>query len=76
MKVIAINDAPLPQNMRFFERRSYYVGDIFEVYDKSRCGNDYLIIYNHKLEVNMDVNPDNFITLEEWRERKLTELGI
>lgn len=71
MKVIAINDAPLPQNMSFFERRAYYVGDIFEVYDKRKS---YLIIYNHKLEVNMDVNPDNFITLEEWREIQLNKI--
>ena len=68
MKVIAINDAPLPQNR---DNRAYYVGDIFEVYDKRKS---YLIIYNHKLEVNMDVNPDNFITLEEWREIQLNKI--
>jgi len=80
MKVIAINDSPIPESgyhhNGVYIDRAYYLGDIFEVYDKPKWGKDYLIIYHHKLKENMDVNPENFISLEEWREQKLNELGI
>jgi len=77
MKVIAINDSPLPE-------RAYYKGDVFEIYDGSyimlrrrrRRTEDYLIIYHDKLEIPMDVDTRDFITLREHREIKLKELGI
>ena len=80
MRVIAINDAPIPQRGYYhngvYMDRAYYKGNIFQVYDKPIHPNDYLIIYHHILEMNMDVDPSNFITLEEWREMKINELGI
>lgn len=82
MKVIAINDAPIPErgylhNGVYYDR-AYYKGNIFEVYDMTGTtwGRDYLIIYHDKLETTMDVDPNNFITLEEWRNQKLDKLGI
>ena len=76
MKVIAINDSPLPE-------RPYYKGDVFEIYDgpyimlrRRRRTEDYLIIYHDELEIPMDVDTRNFITLREHREIKLKELGI
>lgn len=81
MKVIAINDAPFRSphhhNGVYYER-AYHKGDIFEVYDRTSTswGKDYLIIYHDKLETTMDVNPDNFITLEDYREQQIDKLGI
>jgi hypothetical protein len=91
MKVIAINDAPLPLKAfraipkkgyyykGVYIERAYYKGDIFEVYDKCTGrghGKSYLIIHHDKLETTMDVDPNNFITLEEYRNQKLDQLGI
>jgi len=81
MKVIAINDAPLPERGYTHKgknyKRSYHKGDVFEIYDGSMFRTeDYLIIYHDKLEITMDVNTKNFITLREYRENKLNELGI
>lgn len=86
MKVIAISDSPKLTDIFLEESdfqynglyvdRAYYKGDIFEVYDRPTMGKDYLIIYHHKLKTNMDVNPENFISLEEWRERQLNKIGI
>ncbi len=83
MKVIAINDAPLStkgytHKNKYYER-AYYLGDTFEVYDSPNnhipgVPNDYLIIYHDKLETNMDVDPKNFITLREYREKQLNKL--
>jgi hypothetical protein len=83
MKVIAINDAPIPQkgynhNCIYYER-AYYKGDIFEVYDRTTWGGnvvtkEYLIIYHDKLETTMDVDPENFITLEEYRDKKIDNI--
>jgi hypothetical protein len=81
MKVIAISDAPLTERGythkgKHYER-AYYKGDVFEIYDGSMFRTeDYLIIYHDKLEITMDVDADNFITLREYRENKLNELGI
>ncbi len=76
MKVIAINDSTLPE-------RPYYKGDVFEIYDgpyimlrRRRRTEDYLIIYHDELEITMDVDTRDFITLREHREIKLKELGI
>ena len=62
--------------MGYYER-AYYKGDVFEIYDGSMFKTeDYLIIYHDKLEITMDVDTKNFITLIEHRENKLKELGI
>jgi hypothetical protein len=79
MKVIAINDAPIPvrgytHKGKQYER-AYYKGDVFEIYDSSKF-KAYLIIYHDKLETTMCVDTKNFITLREHREIKLNELGI
>ena len=81
MRVIAINDAPIPQKGYYhngvYYERAYYKGDVFEIYDGSMFKTeDYLIIYHDKLEITMDVDTKNFITLIEHRENKLKELGI
>ena len=81
MKVIAINDDPISQKGYYhngvYYERAYYKGDVFEIYDGSMFKTeDYLIIYHDKLEIIMDVDTNNFITLIEHRENKLNELGI
>ena len=77
MKVIAINDAPIPKkghNGVYYER-AYCKGDIFEVRDRLTWGTeDHLIIYHDKLETTMDVDPENFITLEEHRDKKINKI--
>jgi hypothetical protein len=81
MKVIAIKDAPITKHGyshrgKFYDK-AYSIGDVFEVHDRTTWGTEvHLIIYHDKLETNMDVDPDNFITLREYREIKLKELGI
>ncbi len=80
MKVIAIKDAPIPERGythkgKHYER-DYYKGDVFEIYDAPMFNEEYLIIYHDKLEITMDVNTKNFITLREHREIKLEQLGI
>jgi hypothetical protein len=85
MKVIAINDAPIPEKGYYhkgvYYERAYYKGDIFEVYDMTLQAlelladpKDYLIIQHDKLETTMDVDPDNFITLEEHRDKKIDKI--
>jgi hypothetical protein len=81
MKVIAIKDGPQSENgftyKNKFYQKAYQKGDTFEVYDQSISNwNEYLIIYHDKLETNMDVNPNNFIELNKWREMKLNQIGI
>lgn len=77
MKVIAIADAPIPKKGYYhngvYINRAYYKGNIFQVYDKP-IHNDYLIIYHHILEMNMDVDPSNFISIEEYREKQLDKI--
>ena len=79
MKVIAIKDAPITKHgythkSKFYDK-AYSEGDVFEVHDRTTWGTeDYLIIYHDKLETNMDVDPDNFITLREYREQQLNKL--
>jgi hypothetical protein len=74
MKVIAINDSPL---ITLEDELAYYKGDIFELLDEtpSRINNrDYILIYHSKLESNMLVDTQNFITLEEWRELQIDKI--
>ena len=78
MKVIAIKDAPVPITKSGFTRKgkfydkAYYRGDVFDIWDNPNA--DYLEIYHDKLEMTMDVDPDNFITLREYREQQLNNL--
>lgn len=79
MKVIAINDAPIPQRGYYhngvYMDRAYYKGNIFQVYDTTLTkSTDYLIIYHHILEMNMDVDPSNFISIEEYRDKQLDKI--
>ena len=82
MKVIAIKDAPVPDTKFLVAGipldRAYSRGDIFEVVegDKFHLGRDRLLIWHPKLGGEMDVNSNNFITLQEFRNRKIEELGI
>ena len=74
MKVIAINDAPLPERGYYHKgvyiERAYYKGDIFEAYWQ----NTLLIIYHQIGE--MEVSEENFISVEEFRNQKLEQIGI
>ena len=74
MKIIAISDAPIPEkgyyhNGNYIER-AYYKGDIFEAYWQ----NTLLIIYHHIGK--MEVSEENFISVEEFRNQKLDQIGI
>lgn len=75
MKVIAICDAPLTYSGYIYNdiyyQRAYYRGDIFEVYQWTELG---LIILHDKLEIVMDVDPQNFITLDEWRQERISQV--
>jgi hypothetical protein len=75
MKVIAINDAPTPKNgyhsNGVYLDRAYYKGDIFESYETF---GKYLVILHHKLGTEMEVDSNNFITLEEYRNQQLDKI--
>jgi hypothetical protein len=75
MKVIAINDAPMPKNGYFsngvYMDRAYYKGDIFELYETF---NDYYVVWHDKLGAEMEVDSNNFLTLEEWREKQIDKI--
>ena len=79
MKVIAIKDACLviggyTHKGKFYDK-AYSEGDVFEVYDRSTWGTeDHLIIWHDKLETTMDVDPENFITLAEHRDKKIDNI--
>ncbi len=74
-KVIAICDAPLTSSGYIYNdiyyQRAYYRGDIFEVYQWTELG---LIILHDKLEIVIDVDPQNFITLDEWRQERINQV--
>ncbi len=81
MKVIAIKDATIADisicvNDAYYER-AYLKGEVFSVFDYY-CddGNYFLIIYQHRLKMNISVDPNKFMILEEYRHKKLEELGI
>jgi hypothetical protein len=77
MKVIAINDAPIPENKYYsagiYLDRAYYKGDIFECFD-FKTDTSFLIIWHNKLEAEMEVNINNFMTLEDWRNSRLNKI--
>ena len=81
MKVIATNDAPIPQKGYYhrgvYVNRAYYKGDIFESYETfgdERVNSLYLVILHHKLGTEMEVDSNNFITLEEYRNQQLDKI--
>jgi hypothetical protein len=80
MKVIAINDAPIPERGYYHNSvyldRAYYKGDIFKVIEDgfNKMGGGHIIIWHDKLDVEMDVDSNNFITLEEYRNRQLDKI--
>lgn len=85
MKVIAINDAPIPKNGYYnngvYLDKAYYKGDIFSVIGGGYLGGvsvigyfDFLIIYHDKLGAEMEVSKDNFISLEDYRNQKIDEI--
>ena len=78
MKVIAINNAPNVDTKidcswakKFNIERAYYKGDIFNT---SPEYNKLLVIFNHYVNEWMEVNKDNFITLEQWREKQINKI--
>jgi hypothetical protein len=79
MKVIAINDAPTPEN-GYYSRgiyldRAYHKGDIFECQEESKPAyTGYMIIWHDKLEAEMEVDSNNFITLEEYRNSQIDKI--
>lgn len=85
MKVIAINNAPIPQkgyyhnqlrNNSIYLDRAYYKGNIFRVTEDgfNKMGGGHIIIWHDKLGAEMDVDANNFITLEEWRNQQIDKI--
>lgn len=80
MKVIAINDAPIPEKGYYHNSvyldRAYYKGNIFKVTEDgfNKMGSSRIIIWHDKLDVEMDVDANNFITLEEYRNKQLNKI--
>ena len=81
MKVIAINDAPTPKNgyhsNGVYLDRAYYKGDIFECHEDNEPfleKGQAMVILHHKLGAEMEVDSNNFITLEEYRNQQLDKI--
>lgn len=83
MKVIAINDAPTPENgyhhNGVYLDKAYYKGDIFDVldpqvYNLANVSRNWLVIHHDKLNVEMEVNSSNFIPLNEWRNSQINKI--
>lgn len=77
MKVIAINDAPLREVIYYnsvYLDRAYYKGNIFKVTEDGFNKISRIIIWHDKLDVEMDVDANNFITLEEYRNKQLNKI--
>jgi len=76
MKVIAIQDTPnidttISWAKEFNIERAYQKGDIFETHKKYKNG---LVIFNNYTNKPMEVNPDNFITLDDYRMIKINQI--
>ena len=76
MKVIAIQDAPnidttISWAKEFNIERAYQKGDIFETHKKYKNG---LVIFNNYINKPMEVNPDNFIKLDDYRMIKINQI--
>lgn len=88
MRVIAIKDAPIVPLTKLvkinnvfkkvnFNNTAYKVGDIFELskeYSDPNYHRTYMVIFNHHIGSYMEVNYENFITLDEHRENQINEL--
>jgi hypothetical protein len=73
MRVIAIKDAPIVDPHEW----AYKVGDIFDVsksYSDSNHHRTYMVIFNHHIGSYMEVNYENFISLDEYRDNQINEL--
>ena len=76
MRVIAIKDAPIVVHLRHV-KQAYKVGDIFylsKAYSDPNYHRTYMVIFNHHIGSYMEVNYDNFISLDEHRENQINEL--
>ena len=86
MRVIAIKDAPIVSPTKLvkinnvfkkvtFNNTAYKVGDIFDL-SKSYSDPNYhrMVIFNHHIGSYMEVNYENFISLDEYRENQINEL--
>jgi hypothetical protein len=83
MKVIAIQDAPnidttISWAKQFNIERAYQKGDIFEVreriHETHKKYKNGLVIFNNYINKPMEVNPDNFITLDDYRNIKINQI--
>lgn len=78
MKVIAIHNDPdidttISWAKIFNLERAYYKGDIFETKEVNPQSNE-LIIFNHHVQDLMEVNPENFQSLDEYRKNQINEI--
>ena len=87
MKVIAIKDAPIPKNGYYsngvYLDRAYYKGDVFDSYflrpqytnwGSKPSSSGFMVIWHDKLQAEMEVDSNNFITLEEWRNSQINKI--
>ena len=76
MKVVAIKDAVIVDNKKWPNGtyQAYFKGDIFEI--SNWIDDDKSIVYKDGIHERLIVTEENFVTLEEWREIQLKELGI
>jgi hypothetical protein len=57
--------------------QAYKVGDIFDLSKKHsdlKNHRTYMVIFNHHIGSYMEVNYENFISLDEYRENQINEL--
>lgn len=76
MKVVAIRDAIIT-NKKWPNgtHRAYYRGDIFDTSDW--LGTDEKsIVYKNGPYDKLFITGENFVTIEEWRELQLKDLGV
>lgn len=72
MKIIAIKDAPVINSPQFGNGiRAYQKGEIFDVV--SDFG-DQVVIWNKIVNSTMSCNRENFIPLQEWRQKQLDKV--
>ena len=75
MKIIAIKDSNITKKKwPNGTHQAYYIGDIFDIvkwdYEYKR------IVYKDGIHEHLVITKENFVSLEEWRELQLNELGI
>ena len=69
-KIIAIKDAPIPIQPWGGLDRAYYKGDIFNL----RISNGMYIIYHPILDEEMEVNKNNFLSLDDFRDNQINKI--